>query len=182
LGFKKTLIGALTFSILIVLTLAYFRIFTEKRQMSDINSMYTMITQIQTGELNSTDVFRKMLNFNDATKEGLAEILLESAYISKAFKEDIDPPNDLPQTKVPKDGLIKGLRGYSRSRLALWRGNSSATLENLSAVKANKSSKAILFDAASLVESLADKRPFRIPEGSQTPEIFKRISAYMQAK
>jgi len=50
LGFKKTIIGALILTVLIALTLAYFRILREKRKMGDINSMYTMMTQIQTGE------------------------------------------------------------------------------------------------------------------------------------
>lgn len=176
---KKIFIGSLVLTIGVVLAFVGYRTLEEGRQTSDIGNLYTIIAQIQAKKLDSPDAFHEMLHFNDATLEGFAEVLLESAYLSQAL--EVGPPKDLPQTKVPKDAFMKGLRGYSRSRLALWQGNSSKALEGLKTAKSHESSNAVLYDAISLLESLAMEKPLTIPKDSNTPEIIKVISAYTQS-
>lgn len=178
--FKKVFIGALVLTVGTVLALGGYRTLKESRRTSDIDRLYTMIAQIQSKKLDSRDTFHEMPRFNDATIESFAEILTENAYLSQAL--ELGPPKDLPQTKVPKDAFMKGLRGYSRSRLALWQGNSSKALEALKTAKSHESSNAVLYDAISLLESLAMDKPLSIPIDSKTPEIFKVISAYAQSK
>ena len=148
----------------------------------DVALLYTYISQLQDSKIEPSEHLQKLPEFGHLNMAGLAEVLAESAFLKKT--DGPNKLNGLPKTKMPKEPFLRGIRGYSRARIALLQRDPKAVNENLLITKKDKVSYEVFKEAAAFMEVLSENNPKKLEASlsPDSPDFLIRVVAYLEGE
>jgi hypothetical protein len=180
--FGRYIAASIVIVFLSVLTVLGYRFRLNSHTEHDVASLYTYISQLQDSKIEPSEHLQKLPEFGHLNMAGLAEVLAESAFLQKT--DGPNKLNGLPKTEMPKDPFLRGIRGYSRARIALWQRDPKAVSENLMIVKKDNVSYEVFKEAAAFIEVLSENSPKKLEASlsPDSPDFLIRVAAYLEAE
>ena len=177
--FGRRIVASIVIVLLSALAVLGYRFRLDNHTEHDVASLHAYISQLQDLKIEPSEHLQKLPEFGHPNMAGLAEVLAESVFLQKT-----NGPNrliGLPKTKMPKDPFLRGIRGYSRARIALWQRDPKAVSENLLIIKKNNVSYEVFKEAAAFIEAISDNSPKKLEASlsPDSPDFLIRVAAYL---
>ena len=180
--FGRGIAASIVIVLLSVLAILGYRFRLNSQTEHDVALLYTYISQLQDSKIEPSEHLQKLPEFGHLNMAGLAEVLAESAFLKKT--DGPNKLNGLPKTKMPKEPFLRGIRGYSRARIALLQRDPKAVNENLLITKKDKVSYEVFKEAAAFIEALSENSPKKLEASlsPDSPDFLIRVVAYLEGE
>lgn len=180
--FGRRIAASIVIVLLFALAVLGYRFRINSHTEHDVASLYAYISQLQDSKIEPSEHLQKLPEFGHPNMVGLAEVLAESAFLQKT--DGPNKLNGLPKTKMPKEPFLRGIRGYSRARIALWQRDPKAVSENLLIIKKDNVSYEVFKEAAAFIEALSENSPKKLEASlsPDSPDFLIRVAAYLEAE
>ena len=180
--FGRRIVASIVIVLISALAVLVYRFRLNSQTDHDAGSLYAYISHLQDSKVEPSEHLQNLPEFGHLNMTGLAEVLAESAFLKKT-----DGPNKLdglPKTKMPKEPFLRGIRGYSRARIALWQRDPKAVSENLLITKKDKVSYEVFKEAAAFIEVLSENSPKKLEASlsPDSPDFLIRVAAFLEGE
>jgi len=180
--FRRRIVASVVIVLISALAVLGYRFRLNSQTRHSVELLYAYTSQLQDPKINPSEHLQRLPEFGHPNMAGLAEVLAESALLKKT--DASNGLNGLPKTKEPKEPFLRGIRGFSRARIALWQRDTKAVNENLLITKKDKVSYEVFKEAAAFIEVLSENNPKKL-EASLTPDspnFLTRVVAYLEGE